>query len=200
MEDVQTIAIKGLKGSGRQEILQHKLATIGIQIKTSHGNWLTLSGLSQINAKYLLDEALHALNMTRLDEASQILIYRTQSWIELELDKLIQQPIAWNELKLCSTELGTSANQLDALFLIVEGVSFEKYLNLQRVDKVKELLVYTDWPLPFLAERMGYESVQQMAGHLIRETGLPVTHFRALHQDRQRLRQEVKAIQALSTR
>ncbi|KAA9341130.1 helix-turn-helix domain-containing protein [Larkinella humicola] len=200
MEDVQTIAIQGLKGSGRQEILQHKLAKIGFQIKTSRGNWLTLSGLSQINAHYLLDEALHALNMTRLDEASQIIFCGTQSWIELELDKLIQQPIAWNELKFCSTELGSSANQLEALFLSVEGVSFERYLILQRIDKVKEFLVYTDWPFPFLAERMGYESVQQMAGHLITETGLPVTHFRSLHQSRKRLKQEIKALRAQPTR
>jgi AraC-like DNA-binding protein len=77
-------------------------------------------------------------------------------------------------------ELGKSYSYLSSLFSKVEGRTIEKYVILQRIERVKELLIYGDKTISEIAFELGYSSSQYLANQFKAETGLTPTEFRNL--------------------
>lgn len=69
---------------------------------------------------------------------------------------------------------------LSTLFSSVEGVTIEKYAIQQRIEKVKELLVYDEQTLSEIAFSMNYSSVQHLSQQFKKVTGLTPSQFREL--------------------
>ena len=77
-------------------------------------------------------------------------------------------------------ELGKSYSYLSSLFSKVEGRTIEKYVILQRIERVKELLIYGDKTISEIAFVLGYSSSQYLSNQFKAETGLTPTEFRNL--------------------
>ena len=73
---------------------------------------------------------------------------------------------------------------LSALFSSVEGITIEKYAILQRIEKVKELLMYDEKSLSEIADELGYSSVQHLSQQFKKITGLTPSHFKQLKENR----------------
>lgn len=78
-----------------------------------------------------------------------------------------------------SQKVGRSYSYLSALFSQVENLTIEKYFILQKIEKVKELLVYDELTLSEIAYRLGYSSPQHLSGQFKAVTGLTPTAFRS---------------------
>ncbi|RFS21321.1 hypothetical protein DVR12_15580 [Chitinophaga silvatica] len=63
--------------------------------------------------------------------------------------------------------------------------TFENYAKEVRVNKVKELLVYTNLDLPVIARKLGYFSVKIMSADLMQVTGLPISFFQNIKQQKE---------------
>ncbi len=72
---------------------------------------------------------------------------------------------------------------LSTLFSSVEGVTIEKYAILQRIEKVKELLLYDEKNLSEIAYSLGYSSVQHLSQQFKKITGLTPSHFKELKEN-----------------
>jgi len=79
-----------------------------------------------------------------------------------------------------SEQTGTPYERLSALFSSSTGTTLEHYAQQQRLEKVKEMLVYTARPLTEVAMRTGFSSVSHLSNHFKTKTGLPPSHFRKL--------------------
>ena len=75
---------------------------------------------------------------------------------------------------------------LSQLFSSVEGVTIEQFYIRQRIEKVKELLVYDELSLSEIAYQLEYSSVAHLSGQFKKVTGLTPSHFRSLKDMRQR--------------
>lgn len=62
--------------------------------------------------------------------------------------------------------------QISALFSETEGRTVEKYFIAQKIERVKELLVYDELPLGEIAFRLGYSSVAHLCAQFKQVTGL----------------------------
>lgn len=82
-------------------------------------------------------------------------------------------------------KLGYDYSYLSTLFSSVEGLTIEKYIILQRVEKVKELLIYDELTLSEIAYRIGYSSVQHLSNQFRKTIGMSPTQFKSL-QDKNR--------------
>lgn len=80
---------------------------------------------------------------------------------------------------------------LSKLFSEVEGITIEQYLINQKIEKVKELLVYDELNLSGIAFRMGYSSVAHLSAQFKKITGLPPSHFRHIGQQHRKPLDEV---------
>jgi AraC-like DNA-binding protein len=69
---------------------------------------------------------------------------------------------------------------LSSLFSSIEGRTIENYYIQQRIEKVKELLVYNEMTLAAIAFEMDYSSVAHLSNQFKQITGLTPSHFRKI--------------------
>jgi AraC-like DNA-binding protein len=62
----------------------------------------------------------------------------------------------------------------------VEGITIEHYFILQKIEKVKELLVYGEMNLNEIAFNLGYSSAAHLSAQFKKVTGLTTGHFKKL--------------------
>ena len=79
-----------------------------------------------------------------------------------------------------SCELHQEYSSLSHLFSEVEGITIEKYYILQKIEKVKELLVYDELTLSEIAYKLNYSSVAYLSNQFKKITGLTPSHFKKL--------------------
>lgn len=83
-------------------------------------------------------------------------------------------------------KIGIDYHYLSSLFSSVEGITIEKYTILQRIEKVKELLMYDEKSLSEIAYEMGYSSVQHLSQQFKKVTGLTPSHFKNLKENKRK--------------
>ncbi len=69
---------------------------------------------------------------------------------------------------------------LSNLFSEVEGSTIEKYFILQKIEKVKELLMYGELTLSEIALQLNYSSVAYLSNQFKKTTGFTPTYFKQL--------------------
>ena len=77
-------------------------------------------------------------------------------------------------------EAGLSYQYVSSLFSSMEGITIEKYIIHQKIEKVKELIVYDELTLSEIAYRLGYSSVQHLSNQFKKVTGLSPSYFKRL--------------------
>ena len=102
---------------------------------------------------------------------------------------LVQNPNQAEKIKLSeylSNQLFHDYTYLSNLFSSVESVTIEQYFINQKIEKVKELLVYDELSLTEIAYRLGYSSVAHLSRQFKKVTGQTPSQFKALRDSRQR--------------
>jgi AraC family transcriptional regulator len=90
-------------------------------------------------------------------------------------------------LKLSSVleeKLHLDYHYLSTLFSSVEGTTIEKYAITQRIERVKELLIYDEKTLSEISYELGYSSVQHLSQQFKKVTGLTPSHFKELKENK----------------
>ena len=69
---------------------------------------------------------------------------------------------------------------LSDLFSSIEGRSIEQFFISQRIEKVKELLVYDQLSLTEISYQTGFSSVHHLSSQFKKVTGLTPSHFKKI--------------------
>lgn len=77
-------------------------------------------------------------------------------------------------------KLNKEYTQLSRLFSEVEGITLEQFFILQKIEKVKEWLVYDELTLSEISYRLGYSSVAHLSAQFKKVTGLTPSNFKKL--------------------
>ena len=85
-----------------------------------------------------------------------------------------------NSSDFLASELGYDYSYLSKLFSSVVGVTIEKYIINQKLEKVKELLVYDELSLKEIAYKLGYSSVQYLSNQFKKNTRLTPSQFKKI--------------------
>ena len=88
-------------------------------------------------------------------------------------------------------EIHHDYNYLSNLFSEVEGITIEKYYIAQRVERVKELLVYDELSLSEIAFQLNYSSVAYLSNQFKKVTGLSPSHFKKIKAEKRKPVDEV---------
>lgn len=75
---------------------------------------------------------------------------------------------------------------LSNLFSEVEATTIEKYYISQRIEKVKELLVYDELSLAEIADALGYSSAAYLSSQFKKVTGLTPTFYKSVKETKRR--------------
>lgn len=160
-------------------VVQQELDKLGLVTNAISLGEVDLAKAPTANEKEQLETALPPLGFALIDDKKSRLIEKLKNII---INLVHQQD---NELKsnlsdLLSRELLHDYNYLSNLFSEVEGTTIEKYFIAQKIEKVKELLVYDELSLSEIAYRLNYSSVAYLSNQFKKVTGLTPTHFRQI--------------------
>ena len=84
--------------------------------------------------------------------------------------------IQWPEF--ISGQLHLDYKYLSSLFSSVEGITFEQFIILQKIEKVKELLVYDELTVSEIAYQLDYSSVAYLSNQFKKVTGMTPSQFK----------------------
>lgn len=77
-------------------------------------------------------------------------------------------------------------NSLSKLFSEVEGITIEKYFINQKIEKVKELLMYDEMTLSEISFLMNYSSAAHLSNQFKKVTGFSPSYFKQLKENKRR--------------
>jgi AraC-like DNA-binding protein len=92
---------------------------------------------------------------------------------------------------LISAHLHLDYGHISKLFSAVEGMTIEQYIINQKVEKIKEYLVYDELTLSEIADSMGYSSVAHLSAQFKKVTGFSPAHLKQLRKYDRRAIDEV---------
>lgn len=115
-----------------------------------------------------------ARTVEKIKNAIVTLVHHSDQHLQINLSEFI------------AAKLHQDYNYLSNLFSEVEGTTIEKYFITQRIEKVKELLVYNELSLSEIADQLGYSSVAYLSNQFKKITGLTPSHFKQLKENKRR--------------
>lgn len=127
--------------------------------------------------KQALNHALQQLGFDLIDDKKSRLIEKIKL-IMLELVRQKDGEMTANLSDMLSARLHHDYNYLSNLFSEVEGITIEKYFIAQKIERVKELLVYDELSLSEIAFQLNYSSVAYLSSQFKKVTGLTPSHFK----------------------
>ena len=143
------------------------------------------------------DEQLNAEAIEKIIEANGFELVKNKDLILIEQIKvavveLIHYANNMNSIIRNSDylveKLGYSYQHLSVLFSKYEPYTLEKYIILNKIEKIKEMIEYGELTLSEIAFMMGYSSVQYLSNQFKTVTGISVTEYKkAPHVDRKNL-------------
>lgn len=96
-----------------------------------------------------------------------------------------------NYSHLIESKLNKDYTYLTNLFSEVEGTTVEKFIISQKIERVKELLVYDELTLSEIAYTMGYSSVAHLSNQFKKVTGLTPSYFKNIRDKKRKPLDEV---------
>lgn len=118
-----------------------------------------------------IDEHLQPLGFERIDDRKGRLVEAIKkSVIRIVHADQVDRRYNWSEM--LSEELHYDYNYLSNLFSSMEGITLEQYIIRQKIERVKELLLYDELTLSQIAIQLGYSSVAHLSAQFKKITGL----------------------------
>jgi AraC-like DNA-binding protein len=114
-----------------------------------------------------------------MDDMKALLIEKIKKVI-IDMIHLADEPIKINFSDYLSSELNQNYTYLANLFSEVQGVTIEQFVISNKVERIKELIIYDELTITEIAWKMNYSSVAHLSNQFKKVTGLSPSHFKQL--------------------
>ena len=129
--------------------------------------------------KVRLAERLEALGFELLEDRRARMIEAVKrAVIELVRAEEVMPDVRLSEY--LQERLRVDYRQISTLFSETEGRTVEKYFIAQKIERVKELLVYDELSLGEIAFRLGYSSVAHLSAQFKQVTGMTPSRYKLM--------------------
>lgn len=137
-----------------------------------------------------LRTGLEALGFELLDDRRMQLIEQVRNAV-IELVHYRDSELRTNLSDYLTARLHHDYSALSKLFSEVTGTTIEKYFIAQKIERVKELLVYDELSLGEIAARLNYSSTAHLSAQFKSVTGMTPTRFK---QEKRNLRRTLDSV------
>jgi AraC-like DNA-binding protein len=160
-------------------VVKNELVKLGLQPSSVELGEIIISEELDTLKKEQLNLALLSLGFVLIDDRKSRIIEK----IKTEIIELVHHSDLQLKSKFSnyiSNQLHHDYNYLSNLFSEVEGITIEQFLISQKIEKVKELLVYDEFSLSEIAIQMNYSSVSHLSKQFKKATGFTPTYYKNL--------------------
>jgi YesN/AraC family two-component response regulator len=153
------------------------LDKMGIPYTTVSLGEITLKEELMGEIKEDLNHRLEKVGFTIInDRKSQLIEQMKNLVIEKVHGSKSLEGVKWPEY--IANVLNLDYKYLSSLFSSVESITFEQYIIHQKIEKVKELLVYDEVNLKEIAYQLDYSSIAYLSNQFKKVTGMTPTQFK----------------------
>jgi YesN/AraC family two-component response regulator len=141
----------------------------------------TVEILEEVNHKQLLQlkEKLLVQGMELLNTQQSALIENIIKIIIEMINSLDASPVE-NYHTYISRKAGVEYSDLSTLFNEVKCVTIQQFINTNKVEKVKEFLLYDQYTFKEIATKLNYHNVAELKAEFKKNTGLSLTYFKRM--------------------
>jgi YesN/AraC family two-component response regulator len=126
-----------------------------------------------------LNTSLKKIGLELLNDKKNITVEKIKAII-IELVHFNEDQIKTNLSDYLSEKLNHNYTYLSNLFSEIKGTSIENFYLSNKIEKVKELLLYDELNLTEIAYKLHYSSVAHLSNQFKKMTGLTPSHFKNL--------------------
>jgi len=130
-----------------------------------------------------LNTSLKKIGLELLDDKKNIMVEKIKTFI-IELVHFNEDQIKTNLSDYLSEKLNHNYTYLSNLFSEIKGTSIENFYLSNKIERVKELLIYDKLNLTEIAYKLHYSSVAHLSTQFKKMTGLTPSHFKNLRHRR----------------
>jgi AraC family transcriptional regulator len=188
-DDVE-IQIRGMVCARCIDVVRAELSRLDVNVTAVSLGQVTISGPLNENDLNRIDQALTSQGFSLIQDQKQTTHQRAKAFLDAYFK---QADLSESRTRLSvqlQQALGLDYDTISSQFAKAEGMTVEKYIINQRIDKVKEWLAYSDNTLTGIAYRAGYSSVQHLSNQFRQVTGLTPSYFRQIRDRKLALQQQ----------
>lgn len=159
-------------------VVKQRLTALSLpyeKVELGEISWAKSPTDDQLN---LLKQDLHLLGFELLDDRKASVVSQIKSciikYIHSDNDTEMNKKLS----VLLSEKLNADYNYLSSLFSSIEGITIEKYVILQRIERAKELIAYNELSLNEISDKLCYSSVQHLSQQFKKITGLTPSQYK----------------------
>ena len=139
--------------------------------------------------EFLKKELLES-GLELMDDKKSILIEKIKTII-IQMIHYTEEDIKINFSDYLSEKLHHNYNYLANLFSDTQGTTIEHYIIYNKIERVKELMIYGELTITEIAYKMNYSSVAHLSSQFKKVTGLSPSHFKQLKDKRRNPIEEI---------
>ena len=128
------------------------------------------------------------------EDKKSILIEKIKNTI-LEMIQYADGCLKMNYSDYISEKLNYDYTYLANIFSEVKGITIQQYIILNKIERVKELLLYDELNLTEISYKLHYSSVAHLSGQFKKVTGLSPTFYKEMKQKREETKVTMEAVE-----
>lgn len=159
-------------------VVEQRLRALSLPFETVQLGEVTMQAPPTDAQFDLLKKDLNLLGFDLLDDRKASVVSQIKSciirYIHCDDDAVLNKKLS----VILAEKLNADYNYLSSLFSSIEGLTIEKYVILQRIERAKELLAYNELNVNEIAYKLCYSSVQHLSQQFKKVTGLTPSQYK----------------------
>jgi len=191
MERTSRLLIKGMVCNRCIQVLYKELSGLGLEISGIRLGEVMLKETDMVTIdEQTIRTMLKKNGFDLLYSRNQQLMDKIKSAVD---EGILQQLNTGDPVRFSafiSGMLHKDYDSLSFLFSSCQGYTLEQFIISRKVEKVKELLVYTDQSLSDIAYSLGYSSPAHLSNQLKKHTGFTSSYYKQIRRDKVAIREK----------
>jgi AraC-like DNA-binding protein len=126
-----------------------------------------------------IEKHLLETGFERIKDSAHQIVEKIKNFIIFKISELdIDENFLLSEF--LTSKFHKDYSSLSKTFSQNENITLEQFFILQKIEKVKELLLYNEFTLTEIAGKLGYKSVQHLSSQFRNSSGFTPTEFKKL--------------------
>ena len=187
MQKEHKVYIKGMVCQRCISTVKEQLEKMGMETSDISLGVVTLLATGSNPDTAALEKMITPLGFTVLEDKKVKLVREAKSLVAEVYKGDFDFPLRFRFSDLVAKRLNRDYDTISTTFSASENMTLEKYIIDYRIEKIKELMVYTGDSLADISFKLGFSSVAHLSRQFKQQTGMNPSYFRQLRIDRQSL-------------
>jgi len=162
-----------------KKLVSHELKNLGYKDVKVELGVVDLPEVIPVEKRVILAESLHRSGLELMDNKKDILVERIK-YLIIEMIHHSDEIPKTNYSDFISEKLNQDYTYLSNIFSRKKGTTIQQYIILNKIEKVKQLLLYNELNLSEISDKLHYSSIGHLSNQFKKVTGMSPTLYKKM--------------------